>query len=93
VQVAAARNLGHLGGTSDSTYWNQVVAQHFQPSRRPPSPVDEAIVRGLVYAMGMAHNDAMLTRVRDQPGVPAQARQAASWWLNHSERTRLSATL
>jgi hypothetical protein len=93
VTVAAARNIGHLGGTSDSTYWNHVMARHFQPSRRPPSPADEAIVRGLVYAMGMAHNDAVLTRVRDLPGVPAQARQAASWWLNHSRRTRLSATL
>jgi hypothetical protein len=93
VKVAAARNIGHLGGASDNTYWNHVVARHFQPSRRPPSAADEAVVRGLVYAMGMAHNDAMLTRVRDLPGVPAQARRAASWWLNHSERTRLSATL
>ena len=93
VKVAAARNIGHLGGTSDDAYWNQAVARHFQPSRRPRSAADEAIVRGLVYGMGMAHNDAMLARVRDLPGVPWQARQAASWWLGHSRRTRHSARL
>ncbi|HEX4062744.1 MAG TPA: hypothetical protein VHY58_17135 [Streptosporangiaceae bacterium] len=93
VMVAAARNIGHLGGTSDDRYWNHAVRLHCGPPRRPQSAANDAIVRGLVYGMGMAHNDAMLTRVRDLPGVPWQARQAASWWLGHSQRTRQSARL
>jgi hypothetical protein len=91
VMVAAARNIGHLGGTSDDRYWNRAFALHFQPPRRHTSPAEGAILRGLVYGLGMARNDTMLARVRDLPGVPWQARQAASWWLGHSERTRLSA--
>jgi hypothetical protein len=91
VMVAAARNIGHLGGASDDRYWNRAVALHCQPSRRNTSQASDAVLRGLVYGLGMARNDAMLARVRDLPGAPWQARQAASWWLGHSQRTRLSA--
>jgi hypothetical protein len=104
VMVAAARNIGHLGGTSDDRFWERAVARQCQPSRRLDlsgrtdalqlgSPASDAILRGLVYGLGMARNDAMLARVRDLPGVPWQARQAATWWLGHSERTRQSAAL
>jgi hypothetical protein len=100
VMVAAARNIGHVGGISDDSYWNRAFALHFRPpptlrsspGRYPATtPAGGAILRGLVYALGMARNDAILTHVRDLPGVPWQARQAASWWLGHCERTRLSA--
>jgi hypothetical protein len=91
VMVAAARNIGHIGGTSDDRYWNRAVALHCQPSRRHTPDASDAVLRGLVYGLGMARNDAMLARVRDLPGAPWQARQAASWWLGHSQRTRLSA--
>jgi hypothetical protein len=92
VMASAARNIGHLGGTSDDRYWNRAFELHFQPPRRPATPAADAIMRGLVYGLGMARNDAMLARVRDLPGAPWQARQAASWWLGHSQRTRVSAT-
>jgi len=93
VVAAAARNIGHLGGTSDDGYWCRAIARHCQPARQAASPASGAILRGLVYGLGMARNDVLLARVRDLPGAPWQARQAASWWLGHSERTRLSAGL
>jgi hypothetical protein len=93
IMVAAARNIGHLGGTSDDRYWNRAIALQCQPSRLHASPASGAVLRGLVYGLGMARNDAMLTRVRDLPDVPWQARQAASWWLGHSQRIRQSAIL
>lgn len=93
VLVSAARNIGHLGGTSDDRYWNLVLARHGQPPKLQASPASGAILRGLVYALGMARNDGMLTRIRDLPGMPRQARQAASWWLGQTRRTRQSAAL
>jgi hypothetical protein len=91
IMVAAARNIGHLGGTSDDRYWNRAIALQCQPSRLRASPASGAVLRGLVYGLGMARNDAMLARVRDLPDVPWPARQAASWWLGHSHRVRQSA--
>jgi hypothetical protein len=93
VLVSAARNIGHLGGTTDDRYWNQVLARHAQPSKLAASQASGAILRGLVYALGMARNDGMLSRVRDLPGMPGQARRAASWWLGQTQRTRQSAAL
>jgi hypothetical protein len=93
VLVSAARNIGHLGGASDDQYWNRALARHGQPSAPWASPASGAILRGLVYGLGMACNDRMLSRIRDTPGMPAQARQAASWWLGQTQRTRQSAVL
>jgi hypothetical protein len=93
VLVSAARNIGHLGGASDDRYWNRALARHGQPSAPWASPASGAILRGLVYGLGMACNDRMLSRVRDTPGMPTQARQAASWWLGQTQRTRQSAVL
>jgi hypothetical protein len=93
VLVSAARNIGHLGGTSDDRYWNRALARHGQPSALRGTAASGAILRGLVYGLGMARNDRMLSRVRDTPGMPAQARQAASWWLGQTQRTRQSAVL
>ena len=93
LQVSAARNIGHLGGTSDDRYWSQVLARHAQPSKLGASPAGGAMLRGLIYGLGMEHNDGMLSRVRDLPGLPGQARESASWWLGQTRRTRQSALL
>ena len=93
VLVSAARNIGHMGGTSGNGYWNQVLARHAQPPKLRASPGSAAVLRGLVYALGMARNDGMLRRIQDLPGMPGQARQAASWWLGQTRRTRESAAL
>jgi hypothetical protein len=93
VLVSAARNIGHLGGTSDNRYWSQALARHAQPSKLRVSPAGEAILRGLVYGLGMERNDGMLSWIRDHPELPGQARTAASWWLGQTTRTRQSALL
>ena len=93
VRVSAARNLGHLGGTSEDRYWIRAIDLHSQLARRHQSPASGATLRGLVYALGMARNDALLARIRDRPEVPGQARAAASWWLGHPRRIRDSAAV
>jgi hypothetical protein len=93
VLVSATRNIGHLGGTSDDRYWAQALARHAQPAALHTSPASGAILRGLVYGLGMERNDRMLGWIRDQPGLPGQTRQAAVWWLGQTRRTRESALL
>ena len=91
VVASAARNIGHLGGTSDDRYWLRAVELQSQLSQRHGSAEGSATLRGLVYGLGMARNDPLLTRIRDRPEMPTQARAAASWWLSHPQRIRRSA--
>jgi hypothetical protein len=70
-----------------------VLARHAQPSKLGASPASGAMLHGLVYGLGMERNEGMLSRVRDLPGLPGQARQSASWWLGQTRRTRQSALL
>lgn len=91
VAVSAARNIGHLGGHSADGYWLTAVDRQRRP-RQAATPEGTAILRGLVYGIGMAHNDALLTRIRDLGDMPWQARQAASWWLGQPRQIRESAT-
>ncbi len=93
VMAAAARNLGHLGGTSDNRYWMRAIDLQCQRSLRQDSPAGSAALRGLVYGLGMARNDRLLTYIRDRHEMPWQARAAASWWLGQPRRIRESAVL
>jgi hypothetical protein len=91
VLVAAARNLGHLGGSSDDGYWNRAVALHCAP-RPPAGPASGAILRGLVYGLGISRNDPLLARIHDLDEMPTEARVAASWWLGQPRRIWQSAS-
>lgn len=93
VMAAAARNLGHLGGTSEDRYWMRAIDLQCQLALRRQSAASGATLRGLVYALGLARNDPMLTRIRDRHEIPWQARAAASWWLGHPRRIRESAAV
>lgn len=93
VRAAAARNLGHLGGTSEDRYWIRAINLHSRLALRHQSPASGATLRGLVYGLGMARNDPLLARIRDRPEMPWQARAAASWWLGHPRRIRESAAV
>lgn len=93
VMAAAARNLGHLGGTSEDRYWMRAIDLQCQLAVRRQSAASGATLRGLVYALGLARNDPMLTRIRDRHEIPWQARAAASWWLGHPRRIRESAAV
>ena len=91
VVAAAARNIGHLGGTSDDRYWTRALRLHRELHARQGSAANGAILRGLVYGLGIAWNDTVLGQVRDDHEMPGQARAAASWWLGHPGRIRRSA--
>jgi len=91
--AAAARNLGHLGGTSEDRYWMRAIHLQGQLAMRHQSPASNATLRGLVYALGMARNDPMLARIRDRHEIPWQACAAASWWLGHPRRIKESAAV
>jgi hypothetical protein len=93
VTAAAARNIGHLGGTSDDRFWTRAVDLQCQLLKRRAAPARESILRALVYGLGISRNDTLLARIRDLPDMPWQARQAATWWLGHPQRVRLSAAL
>ena len=93
VITAAARNIGHLGGTSEDGYWMRAIDRQRQLHLRNASPSGSATLRGLVYGLGMARNDSLLSHVRDRDDLPSQAREAASWWLGHPRRIRESAVL
>lgn len=93
VMTSAARNIGHLGGTSEDKYWMRAVNLQCQLAQRHDSAASSAALRGLVYALGLARNDPLLTQIRDRREMPSQARAAASWWLGHPDRIRRSAVL
>jgi len=93
VVASAARNIGHLGGTSDDAYWLHAFRRQRYLLERDASPAGGAILRGLVYGLGMSWNDPLLTRIRDLGDMPWQAREAAFWWLGHPRRIRESAAL
>jgi hypothetical protein len=93
VMASAARNIGHLGGTSEDRYWMRAVDLQCRLSQRQPPAAGNGTLRGLVYGLGIARNDPLLARVRDHQEMPWQARAAASWWLGHPRRIRHSAVL
>jgi hypothetical protein len=91
VTAAAARNIGHLGGTSDDGFWTRAVDLQCQQLKQRGAHASEAILRSLVDGIGISRNDSLLARIRDLPDMPWQARQAATWWLGHPRWVRLSA--
>lgn len=90
--AAAARNIGHLGGASPDAYWSRAITSHSQLWKRHGSAASEAVLRSLVYGLGIARNTAQLARVCDSSDIPVQARQAASWWLGQPRLIMRSAS-
>jgi hypothetical protein len=93
ITIAAARNIGHIGGTSPDQFWAQAIDTYARRWRRHSSPADGAIIRGLIYGLGITGNDTLLNGLQRSPGLPPEARKAASWWLNQPQTIRQSATL
>jgi hypothetical protein len=92
VPVQAAHALGHIGGSSSDGFWVQAIGRHGDAWERH-GPVSTQVLDGLVYALGMARHDRLLTRVRRDPAAPAPARAAAAWWLNIPRQITVSAQL
>jgi hypothetical protein len=88
VTEAAAWALGHACGESAGQFWSRafdrLLRQDAAPSTPDPptSPIAASVLRGLVYALGVGRQEAMLRRLRAEPGIPACTRVAAAWWLN-----------
>jgi hypothetical protein len=77
VTEAAAWSLGHIRGESPAAFWQAALARQLATS-----PLALSAARGLVYALGVSRNTAMLQRLKsDASGEPA-VRSAAAWWLN-----------
>ena len=91
VPAAAARNIGHVGGSSTDAFWLKAIALHGRSWRRHREKHSAAALDGLVYALGMARNNRLLTRIRDDQEAPPPVRDAARWWLGRPHRIAASA--
>jgi hypothetical protein len=81
VSVAAASAIGHMGGHSDRRFWLAALDRYGMRWRRGRDPVAAAVLRQLVYALGIARADDLLERIRYDPRTPGPARRASAWWL------------
>jgi len=93
VAIAAARNIGHIDGTSHDRFWLSAINTHAKNVQQNSSPASSAVIRGLIYGLGITGNDTLLARIQHSLALPPQARQAASWWLGQPQRIRRSALL
>ena len=91
VPAAAARHIGHVGGSSTDAFWLKAIALHGRSWRRHREKYSAAALHGLVYALGMARNHRLLTRIRDDHEAPPPVRDAARWWLGRPHRIAASA--
>ena len=91
--VAAAEHLGHVGGRSDAAFWHKALDQHGRRWRRYHDRASAETLRGLVYGLGMAHEDGLLAQVRADTEAPPPVRASASWWVRHPRTIRESATV
>ncbi|WP_433074054.1 hypothetical protein ACQP1P_26680 [Dactylosporangium sp. CA-052675] len=82
VRATAAHALGHVGGASPATFWRTTVDRF---------TTDPVILPSLVYAIGVAGEDALLGDVRTNPNAGHDARAAAAWWLDMPRSTRIRA--
>ncbi|MFC3765736.1 helix-turn-helix domain-containing protein [Tenggerimyces flavus] len=74
VARTAAYSLGHLPGTTDRQYWEQVLRLDTSPD----------VLEGLVYSAGLTKLRPVLEAIQNAPDLPARPRRAAAWWLNRA---------
>jgi hypothetical protein len=91
VADAASYALGHIGGTSNDSFWQCALAHHLLVWERSASPVTGSVLDRLVYAIGMSDNVPILKAVKLNRRVPPQIRACAAWWLSQPEVIRQSA--
>jgi hypothetical protein len=86
VSLAAVHTIGHVGGTSSDAFWLNALDRYAERWRRHADPHSEEALGSLVYALGIARNDTLLRRVRDDETAPLPVRDAGAWWLRRPER-------
>lgn len=67
------------------------VAHHHAVWLSDRDPVTAATLESLVYALGMAWRDDLLTAILTRAGFLPVARTAAAWWLDIPGQRRASA--
>jgi hypothetical protein len=86
VRHAAAWAASHSASRRDEFDWQAVLRQQTNLFALRPSPLDQDIIRGLVYSIGTEAHIGLLDRLSAQPAFPADIRPIATWW-----RTRVTA--
>ncbi|MFC8364712.1 XRE family transcriptional regulator [Streptomyces griseorubiginosus] len=94
VAYAAVRGLGHVAADrSTGDFLRSALAHHHGAWLTGRDPVTAATLESLVYALGMAARDDVLTTIRTNPDYLPATRAAASWWLDIPGHRRTSALL
>jgi hypothetical protein len=88
IQDAAFRALGHIGGTSTASFWEQALALHGSSNAQKSS---EQLVDHAVYALGVERNLFRLEHIATDAAMSARARAAARWWINLPRHILVSA--
>jgi hypothetical protein len=83
VTESAVWALAHAHGASDDQFWRAALDRH---GRQPgPTPLNESILRGLIYGLGVARNTTQLRRCAEDVEASNVARVSAGWWLNQPD--------
>ncbi len=94
VAYAAVRGLGHVAADrSTGDFLRSALAHHHSAWLTGRDPVTAATLESLVYALGMAARDDVLSTVRTNPDYLPATRTAAAWWLDIPDHQRTSALL
>lgn len=78
---AAAWASTHSPGRLDEPAWRAIVGAQTALFRSRPSPLDDDILRGLVYSIGTDSHTSLLGEMHTDPRLSTQARELARWWL------------
>jgi hypothetical protein len=81
ITAASAHAIGHVGGLSTDLFWTGAVSYHTRLWHCHRAPATTAVLRDLVYGLGMSRNEVLLHLVRDDTATPSPVRASASWWL------------
>ncbi|MEU0532314.1 hypothetical protein [Amycolatopsis tolypomycina] len=92
VSVSARRSaawaLSHASGRIEQPTWRTIVQIQRSLCVARPSPLNEEILRGLVYSIGTDGHRQLLAELSTDPTLPPRVRGLAAWW---GERTVVSA--
>jgi len=81
VQEAAFQALGHMGGTSEASFWQRSFACHNALASAGNSS-GERLLNHAVYSVSMKRNITELRSFADDSTLAASVRAAAQWWLS-----------
>ncbi|WP_105972299.1 hypothetical protein [Streptomyces geranii] len=93
VVSGAADALGHMRGRSPDPFWR--AALHPRRTGTAPDLPKQSprhVPNELLYALGVDSRTSLLREVSDDPGLSAQVRARARWWIDVPVHVRESVT-